>query len=175
MKRLLYLLLALPGLVCAQDPGLIINGEATATLTWTPPTEYEDGRALPPSDIAGYVIYWSEQSRFEADGVTLRPTCSEYPVGTRTDATCYQNVLDLTDGTATTELIILTLDQDVTLHFAAAAHVTNGDWSAYSNEASKSFTLVLESPPAAPVIQSIDMTIMCTTNLPNVTCSFDVQ
>lgn len=162
----------------AQDTP-IINGQATVTLTWTPPTEYEDGTTLAASDITGYVIYYDTFSRFTAPG-ELRPGCTDQPQGTRTDASCYSNVIDLTDGSSSSEVVVLTVDQDTTFYFAATAHVLGGTvqdtWSKYSNEAEKTVTLQVDtSPPAAPVITQIDMVVTCTTNLPNVTCSFTVQ
>jgi len=179
MTRRLWFVLALllPAMAFAQTdpPGLIINGQATATLTWTAPTLYEDGTAMAPADIEGYVIFWSEGGRYLADGTTLRAGCTEYPEGSRNDATCYPNVIDLSDGTQTGEVLALTLDQDVTLFFAGVTHASNGAWSAYSNEAAKMFVLeVTTTNPNPPVIQSIDIAITCTTNLPSVTCTFIV-
>ncbi len=179
MKRLALLLAILPAISLAQDPGLIINGEATVTLTWQPPTQYEDGTLIAPGDIGGYVIYWNDRSRFEADGVTLRPTCQDSPAGTRTDGSCYPNVVDLTDGDAATEQLVIQLDQDVTLYFAAVAWVrsgtTPGDWSRYSGEATRELVLSIVAPPDPPVIETLELAITCTTNLPTVTCTFTVQ
>lgn len=177
MKRFALLLALLPVFALAQTapPGVIINGEATATLQWTAPTQYEDGTALDPADIAGYVIFWSEGGRFLADGTTLRGGCTEQPEGSRNDAGCYPNVIDLSDGSSTGEQLTLSLDQDVTIFFAAVTHDTAGLWSRYSNEAAKAFTLsVTQTEPNPPVIQSVDMAITCTTNLPSVTCTFTV-
>lgn len=161
----------------AQTP--IIDGQATVTLTWEAPTQYEDGSALAATDITGYVIYYDTFSRFTSPG-NLRPGCTDTPQGTRTDAGCYSNVIDLTDGSNTSEVVVLTVDQDTTFYFAATAHVLggteSGSWSKYSNEAEKTVVLVIDTvPPAAPVITQVDMVISCTTNLPNVTCSFIVQ
>ena len=174
MRKLFILLALLPALAWAQDPGLIIDGEATVTLTWVPPTEYEDETFLDPADLAGYVVFWDTASRFQPD-LSFRPGCGAYPVGARNDGSCYANVLDLTDGSATTELLTLTLSEDVTLHFALVAHTNNGQWSAYSNEATRSLVLRVDSPPGPPEQLDVEISITCTTNMPRVTCSFDVQ
>lgn len=164
----------------ASAQGLIVNGEGIADLIWTAPTEYDvigtnPPQSLPITDIAGYVLFWHDASRFEFDGVTLRPGCAAKPVGSRNDASCYPNVVDITDGTATTRQLSFVLSTDVTLSFAIVAHTINGLWSDYSNELDKTFTLIVDSSPGAPVLQSVDLVITCTTNLPNVTCDFVVQ
>lgn len=182
MKRfnrwLVFLALCVPGtalLAQTTPPGLIINGEATATLTWIAPTEYENGSPLAQSDIDGYVIFWSDGGRFLADGTTLRSGCTDKPEGSRNDSSCYPNVIDLSDGTSTGESLTLTLDQDVTLFFAAVTHDIGGAWSRYSNEASKAFALqIVQTEPNPPIMQSVDIDIICTTNLPTVTCTFSV-
>lgn len=159
----------------ASAQELIISGEGTATLTWMAPTQYIDGRAIVPADLTGYVIFWNDQSRFELDGVTFRPGCAAGPVGSRNDTVCYPNVVDISDGTATTELLTFTVSTDVTLSFVIIAHTVNGLWSDYSNELDKVFTLIIDSPPGAPILESVELLIICTTNLPDVTCDFVVQ
>jgi hypothetical protein len=85
-------------------------------------------------------------------------------------------VIDLTDGSAQSQVVTLTVDQDTTFYFAATAFAANGEWSRYSNEALKSVVLVItDLVPNPPIIQSIDMVISCTTDLPTVTCEFIVQ
>ena len=164
----------------AQAQDVIIDGEATVTLTWEPPTEYENGDPLPPEDIAGYVIYYGTESRTDIAG-DFRPGCADGPQGTRTDGSCYPNVVDLSDGSLTTVPISITVDQTTTFVFAAAAFVGAGsvqadEVSRYSNEAFKTVTLeIVTTAPGAPVIQSIDMTFTCETNLPNVSCTFTVE
>ncbi len=179
-QLLLILLLVISGTAFAQaPPGLIINGQGTATLTWTAPTEYEDGAPLALSDISGYVIFWADHSRFEADG-SFHIGCSERQTAPRTNTDCYHNAIDLIDGTAVTEAFTLTLDQDVTIYFAMLTWIRTGgpgDLSVYSLEVTKQFVLSIDNigPPAEPVIQTIDMMITCTTNMATVTCTFDVQ
>jgi len=161
MKRLLILLcLLLPFPSFAQ--GLIINGEATATLTWTNPIENTDGTPL--TDLAGIVLYW--------DSISGVGRCSASPE-TKLDP-CYANAIDLNDDAVTSRSITLNLDADTTIYFAGAAYNSSDVLSAYSNESEKIFTVAINAPPNPPVIQSIDMTIICTTNLPSVTCSFNV-
>lgn len=164
----------------------IIDGQATVTLSWTPPTEYEPlpgetvGAPLDPADITGYVIYYGTESRTDVAG-DFRPGCSDSPQGTRTDGSCYPNVIDLSDGSLTTVPILITVDQTTTFVFAAAAFVgageiANDEVSRYSNEAFKTVTLVIDSVrPGPPTSLTVDMTITCSTNLPNVTCSFTVS
>lgn len=174
----ILLLLALPA--HAQDPNLIINGVGTATITWTAPSEYTNGDPLPIADISGYVIFYNDQSRFDG-GANLRPPCTASPETSRTDPTCYPTAIDLVDGQAASQVLTFQLDQDVTLYFAMTAYVRGGnvfgDWSTYSSEVSKSFTLSVNDmrPPGAPTIETIDMQIECTTNQAQVTCSFTVQ
>lgn len=168
--RLPIIALALfAGAVSAQ--GLIINGEATATITWTPPTEYEpapgqtNGAPLAQSDILGYVLYW--------DTVSGVGRCSTYPAMILDP--CYANALDLADGTISSSVITLQLNADTTMFFASAVYVAGPLLSRYSNEAVKQFTLVVNMPPNAPVIETVDLTITCTTNDPNISCTFNVQ
>ncbi len=184
MKSIIPLLLTLaaaPSMLFAQDPNLIINGVGTATITWTAPTEYTNGDPLPLADIDGYVIFYNDQSRFESDGTTLRSGCTASPESSRTDPSCYPTAVDITAGGSSSQVLTFQLDQDVTLHFAMTAYVRGGnvfgDWSTYSPEVTKSFTLSVNDmrPPGSPVIESIDMTIECTTNQAQVTCSFTVQ
>lgn len=151
---------------------VIVDGQGTATLSWDAPTEYEDGTALAATDITGYVVYWSDQSRFTT-APALRPGCSDGPITVRTDASCYANVIDLTDGQATSEAINFSIDQTVTLYFAVVAHVSSGEWSLYSNEAEQEYVLVVDFPqPGAPTQLELDIQVTCTTNLPTVSCTF---
>jgi len=169
MKRLLpLLLLLLPLFAPPVQAQTIINGEATATLTWTPPSLNEDGTPLAIADIAGYVIYWDTQT-----GVGR---CSTYPA-TRLDP-CYANALDTADGSASSQVMTLNLNADTTVYFAAVTYVMQDGapvLSRYSNETTREFTLVLQGPPNPPVIQSVDFTITCITDNPQVTCTFIVQ
>ena len=54
-------------------------GTVSTTLTWTPPTENEDGSPL--MDLAGYRIYWGRESGSYTNSVTLdNPGMSSYVV-----------------------------------------------------------------------------------------------
>ena len=151
-------------------PGLIINGQATATLTWQVPTQNEDGTVLDVADIAGYVLYW---------GDTPGPgNCGSYPE-TLLDS-CYGNALDLPDGAMVTTPLTLALNGDITLYFAMVAYVVETDgkrvWSAYSNEIKRLFVLRISTvTPAPPVLIDITMSVICTTNQARVTCEFSVE
>ena len=58
---------------------VIQMGTVSTTLTWTPPTENEDGTAL--TDLAGYRIYWGQESGSYTNSVTLdNPGMSSYVV-----------------------------------------------------------------------------------------------
>lgn len=168
---LLFCLLAGP----AFAQGVIVNGQGTATLTWTPPTQYADATDIQPGELQGYVIFWNDASRFESDGVTLRPGCAAGPVGSRNDMSCYPSVLDITSGSSTTEVLTFDLSTDVTLSFAIVAHTSNLLWSDYSNESQKTFTLVIDAAPGPPTLETVDITMTCTTNTPGVSCEFIVQ
>ena len=51
----------------------------STTLSWTPPTEYEDGAAL--TDLAGYKIYWKSGPGSYTDSVTIdNPGITSYVV-----------------------------------------------------------------------------------------------
>lgn len=172
IAAVLGLWLALYSSIAKAD--MVVDGIGTAALKWTPPTTYVDGTPLEPADIAGYVVFWGEQSRFQADGSTLRMDCSNRPLNSRTDATCYPNVVDLTDGQATGRELTFQINKETTLYFSVAVHDTSHDWSAYSNEISKPFVLSVDSPPGAPVLESITLQISCKANLPDVKCLFEV-
>ena len=45
------------------------TGTVSATLSWTPPTENEDGTAL--TDLAGYKLYWGTTPGVYTDSVTI--------------------------------------------------------------------------------------------------------
>lgn len=181
MRQIIFLALLLSSAAAFASNHLIINGTGTATITFTAPTEYTNGDPLPAADLDGFVIFYNDQSRFEPDGTTLRPPCTATPESSRTDPTCYPTALDLANGDATSQAITFQLSEDVTLHFAMTAYVRDGlafgDWSVYSSEVTKSFILQIDDarPPGAPTIETIDMTITCTTNQAQVTCSFTVQ
>lgn len=156
----------------SATPGLIINGQATATLSWTRPTQNEDGTPLAAPEIAGYVLYWGT-----ASGVGR---CGTYP--TILLDPCYGNALDLQDGGLTTTPLQLSLSGDTTIYFAMTAYTRSSDGnvnlSAYSNEAPRAFTVQVTFPdpiPGAPELLDVTMVITCTTNQVDVTCSFTVQ
>lgn len=154
-------------------PGPIINGQATATLSWVRPTEREDNSPLLASDIAGYVLYWGTSSGVGNCG--LRP-------GTLLDP-CYGNALQLPDGALETTPLTLSLSGDTTVYFAMIAYTTLEDGSPglsqYSNEVPRVFTVEIQLPPeplpGAPEQLDVTMQVTCTTDQVNVTCSFTVN
>ena len=130
MRYLLALILL------AALPAWAAEINATAKLSWTVPATRENGSALKPTDIASYKVRWGT-----APGKTL----STIPV----TGTSYDWAAPLTIGT----------DGTVTAYFSVAAIDTAGRESKRSPEASKTFTLVEDSPPSPPVITVV---VTCT-------------
>ena len=63
-------------------------GSASVTLSWTPPTENEDGSAL--TDLAGYNIYYGDVSGTYPNSLRIdNPSISTYVVGNLTPKTYY--------------------------------------------------------------------------------------
>lgn len=165
----LYALVSLSAL--AQPNDLIINGVGTAQLSWTLPTSNTDGSPLPAADIANVGVFYG-QSRFSS-GTTLRNGCAAAPTSL-SSTLCYAGARTI-GGTQVGTQIELELSQAQTVAFAVAVLDVRGKISAYSNEATKTFRLVLESPPNAPVLNSVNVSMTCSTNYPEVTCSLTVE
>lgn len=101
------------GEATAQLPAFSITVEAvgtgSATLTWTAPTQRTDGSPL--TDLAGYRVYWGQESRNYTESVEIdNPGVTTYVID------------DLGPGTH---------------YFATTAVSADGLESEYSNEASK--------------------------------------
>jgi len=101
------------GEATAQLPAFSITVEAvgtgSATLTWTAPTQRTDGSPL--TDLAGYRVYWGQESRNYTEPVEIdNPGVTTYVID------------DLGPGTH---------------YFATTAVSADGLESEYSNEASK--------------------------------------
>lgn len=152
--------------------GPIVDGVGEATLTWVAPTENEDGSTL--ADLSGFVVYW--------DGMSSRNRCGDYPVG-KLDGFCYGNALDVPDSAATTVDIVLSIDQDSSVYFAVTAYRVTTDpttgelvtvMSQFSNEIEKKFEIVVTDPPAsppnAPLMFSVTVTLTCTADVASATC-----
>lgn len=84
----------------------LANG--SATLSWTPPTENEDGSTL--DDLDGYTVHWGKEPGSYTQSADIESGLSSYVVEGLTTGTWY---------------------------FAMRAYNTSGIHSAYSNEASK--------------------------------------
>lgn len=162
--------------------GLIINGSGQASITWTLPTTYVDGTTLDPAQRSGFVLFYGSGSRFSS-GTTPRPECldTSTPALQRprslTDAGCYPSRADIANGSVTSTQLTMSLTQATTIYFAAVTRSANGSWSAYSNETAKRFVLNVNDlrMPSAPVLQSIGVSMTCTTSRPTeFTCSFQV-
>ena len=81
----------------------------TATLSWTPPTQYTDGSPL--NDLAGYKVYWGTSQGSYSNSVTIaNPGLATYVVDQLTPAQWY---------------------------FVVTAYSSTGAESGFSNEASK--------------------------------------
>lgn len=188
MRRLLpFLLLALfAPIVFAAAAGPIINGQGTATLTWTNPTQNVDGTPIAAPGVQGFVLFWGNQSRFGRclgapatdPGAVLNSTVADKPAG-KLDTSCYPNRLEVTPGSANSKALTLSLNSTQTIYFALAAYTGTGatiaDISSYTNQVSKVFTLATTAPPNPPLLNSVNVSINCTTSDPNVTCTFTVQ
>ena len=131
MRYLLALILL------AAIPAWAAEINATAKLSWTVPATRENGSTLKPTDIASYKVRW---------GTSPGKTIGTIPVAT---GTSYDWAAPLTIGT----------DGTVTAYFSVAAIDTAGRESKRSIEASKTFTLVEDSPPSPPVITVV---VTCT-------------
>lgn len=178
LSAALFVLLLSPVLNHAAPvpDGVIVNGQAAASFTWTAPVDRTDGTALSPDELAGFVIYWSDAGRFLADGVTLRTGCSVKSTPDKDSTDCYSNAFDIANGVATTHQMTLNLTQDTTLFFTMAAYDVDGNWSDYSNEVSQAFTLETQvNDPNPPILDSIQWAIDCTTNKASMTCTFTVS
>ena len=132
MKRIICALILLAAL-----PAWAAEINATAKLSWTVPATRENGSTLKPTDIASYKVRW---------GTSPGKTIGTIPVAT---GTSYDWAAPLTIGT----------DGTVTAYFSVAAIDTAGRESKRSPEASKTFTLVEDSPPSPPVITVV---VTCT-------------
>jgi hypothetical protein len=85
-------------------------GTGSATLSWTAPTQNADGSPL--TNLASYRIHWGTSSRNYTESVTIsNPGLTTYVLG------------NLLSGT--------------TYYFATTAGNSLGEFSAYSNEATK--------------------------------------
>lgn len=161
---------ALAALLLAASAHAQAGTTASAALGWTNPTTYVDTTALAPSAIAGTAVFFGPQSRFSA-GTTLRAGCTASP-NSQADTSCYPNAA-LSTGSGTAFTATFTITQSSTMYFAVVTKATNGALSAYSSEASKSFTVTTTpTPPNAPTTITITITLgACTTNVPGTTCT----
>lgn len=105
---------------------------AEATLSWTPPTQNEDGSPL--TDLAGYNFYYGT-----ATGV--------YD----------QGPINLPDPTAT-EYVVTGLANDTTYYFVATAYNTAGTESQYSGEATKTIGPLAPKAPTNLTVNPEDGT-----------------
>lgn len=87
MKHLLLLLLLLPLSVFAQAPSEIPRDGAR--LTWTPPTQRENGVDLPPSELAGYELFWGTTSDNLTETIYVPSSTTQYMIGALADGTWY--------------------------------------------------------------------------------------
>lgn len=167
----------------ADEPptGVIVDGQGAVTLTWTHPGTYTDDSALDPADIAGYAIHWGS-SRFDENG-DLRQDCAAKPESTPLETTCYGNTIDLSGGAASSGSFTLPLAGDGTVYFAVILYLetrpwadpVSDDWTNYSPEAAKIFTLSTETRVPSDIVEiNVNVTVTCTTSEPSVSCDFTV-
>ena len=129
--------LALIGLLFAPDPAVAATTQ-TAKLSWTAPTTRVDGTALASGDIAAYNVYYSVGAKPDKSSTSLKETS-----GT----------------TATVTLNLNPSPSAQTIYFAVTAVDTNGNESALSNIASKSFLVKSTALPEAPT--SVTFSVSC--------------
>ena len=149
-----------------------VSGTGTATLSWTPPTQYEDGSPLAIEDIVGYVIFYGPESlEGRCDpGEDSRPRPTS-----RTDTSCFPASVFVANGAVQSRVIDLELAEPTTMYFAAVAEAATG-FSVYSNEATKTFTLEVDNlPPGEPMTLEVEITMECTTSEPGRTCRFVIE
>ena len=88
-----------------------VASAGSATLSWTAPTQYEDGSALPASELANYKIYYGNSTGVYSGFITVSAATTSYTVN------------NLTSG--------------LTYYFVVTAVATNAQESVYSNEGVK--------------------------------------
>ena len=147
--RILLAVLAL--LCCASVCAQTVTGTGTATLTWTPPTQYENGDPLPLSEIERYTIYWGTES-------------GEYSAS-----------VDVENGAVQSREIDLEVTGPMQIYFALTAWA-HGLESALPNEASKTIALELEDlPPGPPQSVTVELSFSCETTEAGRTCRVVVE
>ena len=153
--------------VQAQPSGVIIDGQGSATLSWVRPTENTDGSPLAVTDIDHFTVYYGEESR------TGR--CPDTPA-VDGDTTCYQATSQVSNGGVTSSMMNFSLTEDTTIYFAITAVHSNGQSSAYSGEATKTFTvLVTGVTPEAPTAVDVEVSMTCMTDDAAFTCTIMVE
>jgi hypothetical protein len=153
-------------------PGPIINGQASATLTWTRPTERIDDEPIGDA-LAGFVLHWGRESM-----LGLCPTVNIKLPG------CYENDLDVPNGTTVAQELTFSLDDDATMYFAIRAYTNDTDtdgnpiqqFSDYSGEVSRAYQLVITEPTTEPPLPpsgiNLTVTITCAVVDSEATCEF---
>lgn len=126
--RLLLILLLLPSLAVGAD----------ALLSWDPPTEYEDGTALPANTIAGYKIYYS---------LTGDVTGSESPV------------VVAPGNQATVSITLAPRPEPYDVTFRIAVYLKDGRESVLSNSVVKRLRVDSTANPKPPT--NIQITFAC--------------
>jgi hypothetical protein len=89
---------------------VVAIGTGSATLTWTAPTQNENGTPL--NDLTSYRIHWGTSSRNYPNSVTV-------------------------NNPGLTTYVVTNLLSGTTYYFATTAGNSQGVYSAYSNEATK--------------------------------------
>jgi hypothetical protein len=158
---------AVPLLAASGDP----IGTGTATLSWQPPTQNENG--TPATDVVGYRLYWlatpntrptSCKSPPGYVGINYAPACPAY----------YSNSTNVSGGVLTTPLTFQ-LSGPTRIAFAVTAVDAAGHESGYSNEASKTFTVaIIDDTPMPPTGLTVQFNgVSCSIEgHPELTCTF---
>lgn len=147
-----FILLLLPLTAAAQAaPLYTIQGDTS--VSWVAPTENVDGTPL--TDLAGFKIYWGEQTRN------------------------YTQSMDVDDSGAVSETFSFPLDSENQLNWfiAMTALDEDGNESAYSNEILKVVTVTITDnrPPKPPVLEEVQMDLTCIGSSADIVCTISVQ
>lgn len=111
------------------------------TLTWTAPTENEDGTPL--DDLAGYTVHYGQTSR--------AGQCGERPTSVAAD-TCYPNHVQVTEPNT---LLTLNLSQTTLFYWTVTAYDEVPNVSRWATESTFLAEVPDTTPPAPPTSLTI--------------------
>lgn len=131
---------------------MTIEGVGVASVSWTEPNSRIDDSALLPDEIAGYSLFFGEESAVGR--------CDPAPANA-TDTSCYPTSAEVAGGIFETSVNV-TISGATTLYFAMATRDTAGNMSAYSDETPIQLALDIQVPPRPPGDIEVEISITCT-------------